>query len=364
VPSTPARRPSITALVPAYNYARYLPECARSVLTQRDVDVRLLIVDDCSTDETPAVTADIADNDARVSVIRNDPNRGHIPSVNRGLEQVETEYVLKLDADDLLTPGALARATALLEAHREVAFVYGRPKHFRGEAPHAGESRASRWTIWSGRDWVARRCESGINVISQPEVVIRTDVLRTALPIRTELPHTSDLHLWMQLASLGDVGRINGPAQGFYREHAASMQRTVHAGAIFDLRARRDAFDSFFAAEGALLEGAAELHTLARRTLAESALDAACRAFDRGRAHDAPVDEFAAFALETCSDGRRLPGWAALERRRSVGAARAGRHPRFVAAAVRRRAFEEIGRWRWKRTGEWGPMRLQRMGRA
>ena len=51
----PAR---VTVVVPAYNYARYLPDTARSVLTQRDVDVRLIIADDASVDETPEVTAE------------------------------------------------------------------------------------------------------------------------------------------------------------------------------------------------------------------------------------------------------------------------------------------------------------------
>jgi hypothetical protein len=354
VPSAPATRPAVTVLVPAYNYARYLGECAESVLTQRDVDVRMIIVDDHSSDETPEVTARLA-ADPRVTVIRNDPNRGHIPSVNRGLALVETEYVVKLDADDLLTPGALARATALLEAHPGIGFAYGRPRHFSGPAPRLGDASTRSWTVWNGRDWLARRCRAAVNVISQPEVVMRTAVLRQALPIRESLPHTSDLHLWMQLAALADVGRVNGPAQGLYREHDASMQRTAHAGAVFDLRARRDAFDSVFAAQAAALPEAGRLHALARRSLASAALDSACRAYERGRAGDAPIDEFVGFALETAPDARALPQWARLEQRRSAGAG-ALRRTGHTLSALRRRAVEEVVRWRWARTGETAPL--------
>jgi hypothetical protein len=339
-------------VVPAYNYGRFLTDCARSVLTQRDVDVRLLIVDDCSTDDTPRRTAELVASDARVSVICHEHNRGHIPSVNEGFERVESPYVVKLDADDLLAPGSLARATALLEAHPEVGFVYGRPRHFRGSVPRPTESAARSWTIWSGRDWVARRCRSGNNVISQPEVVMRTALLRRAAPIRRELPHTSDLHLWMQLGSMGDVGRINGPVQGYYRVHDASMQRTTHSGVLFDLRARRDAFDSVFAAEAGALPGAAELHDTARRTLAAAALDRTCSDVDRGRTGVDSLEDVVAFALETWPAARQLPEWAALERRRSFGAERAPRHPRFFARAVARRASVEAARWRWARTGE------------
>lgn len=354
VPSAPAARPVVTVLVPAYNYACFLPECVSSVLTQVDVDVRLIIVDDCSTDDTPRFTARLATADDRVSVIRNEPNRGHIPSVNLGLEQVDTEYVVKLDADDVLAPGSLARATALLEAHPNVGFVYGRPAHF-SDTPRQYRRTSSRsWSIWPGHDWVAARCRYGDNVISQPEVVMRTALLRRVGPVCTELPHTSDLHLWLRLASTSDVGRINGPVQAYYRVHDQSMQRTVHAGELLRFRARRAAFEAAFEAEAGALPGAPELRETFRRSLARSALDCACHRYDRRRtnANGDHIDDFVAFAIDTWPAARQFPEWKALERRRAVGADRAPRQPRFVADALGRRARMEMRRWRWRQTGE------------
>lgn len=361
VPSTPKRRPTVTTLIPTYNYGRFLRECTNSVLSQRDVDVKVIIVDDGSTDETPDVTAELA-ADRRVTVLRHDPNRGQLPSVNRGAEFVETEFVVKLDADDLLAPGALARATALLDAHPGVGFVYGRPRHFSGPAPRPTDIPALTWTIWSGREWVERICRIGVNAISQPEVVMRTACLRRALPVPLGLPHTFDMHLWMQLAAMGDVARINGPAQGYYRVHSASLQRTVNAGVWFDLRERRAAFDAFFSGLGRQLPEARRLHLLARRALAGNGLDRACRAYDRGRTAEEPVDQFVAFALDTYPEARQLPEWEALERRRSVGPAKSTRDPRFVFAALVRRCLEETSRVRWQHTGEVGPQRWQQIG--
>ena len=352
VPSSPQRRPSVTVVIPAYNYGRYLPDCVGSALSQRDVDIRVLVIDDCSSDNTPDVTAALAAPDARVTVIRHDPNRGHIPSVNEGFDRVETEYLVKLDADDLLAPGALARATALLEAHPSVSFVYGRPCHFSGAVPKAVERPTRSWTIWTGRDWVARRCRRGVNVISQPEVVMRTESVRRAGPVAEELPHTSDLHVWIRLAVLGDVGRVNGPVQGYYREHELSMQRTVHSSLLLDYRGRREAFASAFAAQAGMLHGADTLHQTARRRLAASALDRACRAYDRGKTDSVAVDDLVGFAVETCPVARELPEWRALARRRAVGAERAPWHPRFFGRAVTRRVGDELGRWWWLRTGE------------
>jgi glycosyl transferase family 2 len=352
VPSAPRTPARVTVVVPAYNYARYLPDCAGSVLGQRDVDVKLIIADDASTDDTPRVTAEMAAADPRVTVLRNARNKGHLPTVNAALDLVDTKYVVKLDADDLLAPGSLARATALLEDSPDVGFVYGRPQHFSGPVPQLPDTPTKSWTVWPGADWVAARCESGANVISQPEVVMRTSAARQVGWFCAELPHTSDMGLWLKLASVAKVGRINGPAQGIYRIHDASMQRTVHAGVMMDLEGRRDAFDLVLSAHAATLPDSDELRRRARRALAVTALEYANRAFDRGRTADKPIDELVAFALDVSAETRTLREWKALEHRRTVGAARAARHPRFFVDALTRRISEELGYRHWLRTGE------------
>jgi hypothetical protein len=316
------------------------------------VDVEVLIMDDCSTDDTPEVANRLATSDARVTVVRNNTNRGQIPTMNDAFERVTSAYVVKLDADDLLTAGSLARATALLETEPNVAFVYGRPHHFAGPVPNVRAESTRSWTVWPGRDWVAARCQSGANVITQPEVVMRTSALRRACPIREDLDHTFDMHLWLQLAVIGDVGRINGPAQGLYRVHEASMQRTIHSGLLLDLEGRRDAFSALFGGTGRDIPGARELHRAAQRALATTALDYACRAYDRGRTDEKPVDDLIAFALDVASDTRTLKAWRALEHRRSIGPERAPRHPQFFADALTRRISEELGHRHWLRTGE------------
>ena len=237
VPSTPNRRPSVTVVVPAYNYARFLTDCARSVLTQRDVDIELLIFDDCSTDDTPEVSAELAVSDDRVSIIRHEHNRGHIPTVNEGLERAAGDYVVKLDADDLLAAARwLARPP--YSGQFRCGLRHGRPQHFSGPVPNVAESPAKSWTIWGGRDWIAARCRGATNVISQPEVVMRASAVREVSPVPVELAHTSDLHTWLRLASRGEVGRVNGPVQGYYRVHEASMQNTIHSGVLSTFRAQ------------------------------------------------------------------------------------------------------------------------------
>lgn len=353
VPSSPSTRPKVAAVVTAFNYDRYLWECVQSALCQDGVDVEVVLVDDYSTDETPRVTARLS-RDPRVKVIRNEQNLGLIGSFNTGLGRVAGEYMVKLDADDVVPPGSWARSAALLERHPEVTFVYGRPYHFSGPVPDVRGHGTRSWTIWSGHDWVAGRCRSGVSAISQPEVMMRTKALREVGGLCPEGPIvTSDMHLWLRLAAIGEVGRINGPVQGLYRVHDKSMLRSASAGILNDLVGRRDAFDGAFASTAGALADAQELHELARRSLAVCALDRACRAYERGRTRDEPVDDLVAFATATYPRARELKEWVALERRRAVGSERAHRRPRFIASAVARRTAEEIGHRLWLRTGEW-----------
>jgi glycosyltransferase involved in cell wall biosynthesis len=322
-------------------------------LSQDGVDAKVVLIDDCSSDETPSVTSELERNPGVVAM-RNENNLGLVRSFNRGLEWVDSEYVVKLDADDLVPAGAWARATSLLEMHPEVAFVYGQPLNFTGPPPAFVPGPAKSWTMWAGHDWIAGRCRSGANVISQPEVVVRTAAMREVGGLPGDGPTaTSDMNLWLRLASIGDVARINGTCQGLYRVHEASMLRTSAAGIVCDLEGRRGAFAAALAAAAGALPGARDLNITACRSLAATALDEACRAYDRGRTEDWPVEDLVAFARETCPEARELKEWKQLEHRRSVGARRARWHPPFFADAVARRISDELCRRYWLRSGEW-----------
>lgn len=367
-----ARRPRVSVIIPCYNYGRWLAECVDSALGQPGVEIDVLIVNDASTDDSAAVAHGLAARDARVRVIDHARNHGHIPSVNEALGQVEGDYLVKLDADDLLTPGSLARSAALLEAHPAVGFVYGQPMHFgrppgpsllRPPAWLGGNAfderppldslplRARRWTLWPGASWLALRCAAGVNCISQPEVVMRTSALRAVGRYDIALPHTSDLAMWLRLAAGNDVARIEGAVQGLYRVHAGSMMRTVNAGKLKDLRGRLAAFESVLAGRGADLPGADRLLATARARLAGEALDLACRAFDRGRAAREPIEEYVAFAREAYTATETLPQWQALDRRRRIGPRWSPYFPPFMLRVLARRAEAEMAAARWRRHG-------------
>ena len=78
--------PSVSVIVPCYRYADVLEGCVSSILEQEGVDVRVLILDDCSPDDTPAVASRLAAADPRVEYRRNEQDLGLIGTANAGLQ--------------------------------------------------------------------------------------------------------------------------------------------------------------------------------------------------------------------------------------------------------------------------------------
>ncbi len=66
----------------------YLEQCVESVLSQAGVEVDVLIIDDCSPDNTPEICSRLTGRDSRVRVIRHETNRGHIATYNEGIAQI------------------------------------------------------------------------------------------------------------------------------------------------------------------------------------------------------------------------------------------------------------------------------------
>src|SRR6516165_6226075 len=123
---------SVSVVIPCYKYGHFLEDVVASVLDdQAGVDVRVLIIDDASPDDSAEMARKIAAREPRVEVAVHEANKGNIATFNEGLlEWADGDYSVLMSADDRLTPGALRRARDLLDACPRVGFVYGHPLHF------------------------------------------------------------------------------------------------------------------------------------------------------------------------------------------------------------------------------------------
>jgi glycosyltransferase involved in cell wall biosynthesis len=122
---SPTARPLVSIVLPTYNGARYLAQSIESCLAQTLGDWELILVDDCSTDETPRIIERyVARDPARVRSIRNDPNRRLPGSLNVGFAAARGQLLTWTSDDNLYRPNALAEMAAFLREHPEVDFVY------------------------------------------------------------------------------------------------------------------------------------------------------------------------------------------------------------------------------------------------
>lgn len=112
--------PRISVIIPAYNQARYLADAVESVLAQTFVDYEIIVVDDGSTDETPAVAAQFGE---KIRYIRQE-NRGLAGARNTGIRAARGEYIGLLDSDDAWMPAYIERVMAAAERSPRSAVIY------------------------------------------------------------------------------------------------------------------------------------------------------------------------------------------------------------------------------------------------
>lgn len=111
----------VSIIMPTYNCGRFIRESIESVIAQTYTAWELLIVDDCSTDNTAEVVA--AYKDSRIHYLRNEQNRGAALTRNRALREAKGRYIAFLDSDDLWLPEKLKKQIAFMEQNG-YAFTY------------------------------------------------------------------------------------------------------------------------------------------------------------------------------------------------------------------------------------------------
>lgn len=343
--------PAVSVVIPCYRYGHYLRDCVNSVLGQEEVDVRVLIIDDASPDDSAGMATQLAAEDERVEVRLHRENMGHIATYNEGLlEWADSEYSVLISADDLLTPGSLRRATAVLEAHPNVGFVYGHSRYWVDNEPlPAPRVRPIGTTVWPGYDWLRIMCRLGHSAVTSPEVMVRTSVQRKIGGYLPQLPHTADVEMWMRFAVHADVAFIKGADQAYYRIHGTQM--TVERLPLVDLRQRKAAYDALFEGYAGVIPNARRLAARADRRMAKEALWRACRAYERRRTDTTPIRELVDFARSTYPKADRLPEFLGLRWRQKVGPRICPYLQPIMLSAVHRRLRNMLWWWRWERQG-------------
>jgi len=309
---------SVDVVVPCYNYAHYLEKCIASITSQRDVDVRVLIVDDCSPDNTPEVASRLAAADPRITYVRNPVNLGLIGTANRGvMDWASADYVVLISADDLLTPGALARAAQLMDAHPEIAMTYGLALMMSDEgAPLTPpDVRDAATRIVPGKRFIQEVCAQG-NFVPTPCAVMRTSVQHRIGGYDPRFKHTSDIDTWLRAATEGPIGVVNA-IQGLYRWHASNMSAAFQRRPIGDRREMIETCRAFLNRYGDKAPEAAAWVEAMERRYGEEAVLVASKSFTSPG--DDTWEDSLSFAVQHFPDYRGASTWRTFQVKRALG---------------------------------------------
>jgi glycosyltransferase involved in cell wall biosynthesis len=255
---TSGRLPTVDAIVPCYQYGRYLESCVASILGQQGVQVRILIIDDMSSDDTEVIGRRLQEQHPQVEYRRHIRNLGSIETFNEGLDWAASEFMLLISADDYVLPGAFARATDLMRGHPEVGFTIGKTVDLLG--PESTEysdtlpnklierNAAGKASFVAGEVQFLKMLvrADALNIVRTPTAIVRTSAQKIVGKYRADQIHTSDLDMWLRFSLSYRMGVIND-MQAAYRLHGANLQNTFYTrGGLADLEQRRHVYLDHF----------------------------------------------------------------------------------------------------------------------
>jgi glycosyltransferase involved in cell wall biosynthesis len=214
--------PLVSFVVPCYKLAHFLPECLDSLLSQTYRNVEVIVMDDCSPDNTPEVIRQYADD--RLRFVRNTSNIGHLRNYNKGLSLALGRYIWLISADDTLRcPYIVERYVEFMESHPSAGFVFcpGVSVDSSGEKELITYSfHGHRDTLFPGRRFFNKLIKS--NSVLAASGLVRKELYDLVGMFPLDMPFAGDWYLWMLFSLHRDVGYLADPMVT-YREHDLSM---------------------------------------------------------------------------------------------------------------------------------------------
>lgn len=183
--------PLVTVLMTVYNGENYLKAAVQSVLDQSFKDFEFLIINDCSTDNSPDVIRNF--NDSRIRLIDNEMNIGQTRSLNKGLSLAKGRYLARMDADDLAFPAWLEKNLNLLKSLPQTALVSCKALVIDG----ANKAQKILNTPTEWEEMVLRSLTA--SPVNHVGAVFKTDVILSVGGYDETLKIAADFELWSRL---------------------------------------------------------------------------------------------------------------------------------------------------------------------
>jgi len=219
-------RPFVSIILTCYNFENYIYSSIHSILNQNiDFDLELIIVDDASRDQSPAIIKKL-EKDLRVKIILEPINQGAAKSVNKAFELASGKYICRFDGDDLWDPNFLTEMTSLLENHPSAGMAYCNCSYINDNGIITNENVITRR---KNKQPIAYEFDDLLidYYITAPTILFRKDVLDNIFPIPTDY-NFLDWYLSLSVSLHYAICYLNKDL-AFYRIHQEGMHVTMIA---------------------------------------------------------------------------------------------------------------------------------------
>ncbi|MGR3290753.1 MAG: glycosyltransferase family 2 protein [Paracoccaceae bacterium] len=196
--------PRISVIMAVHNIAEHLGMAIESILEQTFRDFEFVIVDDGSTDQSPAILAGYAKRDSRVRVISQEKSN-HPAALNAGIGASSAPLIARMDADDVAMTYRLSRQLSYLDRHEKIVCLGTSVKIIDGTGKFRRTRRAR-----TGAQIVMRTLPKR-NVINHPTVMMRRDALEAVGGYCDRFNLCEDYDLWLRLLSVGEISNLSEP---------------------------------------------------------------------------------------------------------------------------------------------------------
>ncbi|MCA8829564.1 glycosyltransferase family 2 protein [Hymenobacter pini] len=229
--------PKISVIIPNYNHGLYLAQRIRSVLGQTEKNLEIIVLDDCSTDNSREVIARFARQDARIRVTLNEQNSGNtFAQWNKGLAQATGEYVWIAESDDFADPRFLETLSSVLEKNPSVGLAYCNSWHVdesgRRVVVHTETGAEFKIENWqrgftaAGQGFIEEYLCNGNVIPNASAVLLRRSITEEVGPAETNFKLAGDWIYWIRVLARCDVAFVARPLN-FFRRHACNVRSTT-----------------------------------------------------------------------------------------------------------------------------------------
>lgn len=222
--ATMSRPPLVTVIVSVFNGAPYLAQTLDSILAQSFSHFTLLLVDDASTDSTPAIIADYAGRDSRIRAMCNPHNKGIAASHNIAMEASNTPYISPMGADDLVTPDWLEKKCPIMEAQPHLAALGNALQNITED----GVPQGTAWTPVATPHALRSALFTSGTGMPHGSSLLRTEVLKRLGGYRENFAAALDVDLWLRMVEHYDIACLPDILL-LYRQHSTSVTHTKAA---------------------------------------------------------------------------------------------------------------------------------------